>query len=378
MKIAKGKKASPAKVVIYGHEGVGKSTLASKFPSPLFLDIEGSTSRMDVARIDEPCDSLDAFSSIMRDLIASWPEEYKTLVIDTGDWLDQLVCNKVFGTNTQPTQVNDFGRSYVVLENTWAKILDQLTLLQSRQQVNVVITAHATLRTVTNPETVGSYDHWEMKCSKKGAAKLKEWSDFLLFLNFKVTVQKDGMRDKAQGGQRCVITSHTAWADAKSRESLPNEIILTPNGAGERQLLAAIFSNAPERLPSHDNHPSPDAQQPVLREPEAVEEKPDFVCRRESLADEEPEEDDHSNSPRDLGAKPMTADKETLMVKLQSLMSLSGYSMADLELATAHPRISMRPKGTPLRNFSEDDLQRLVNGWDRVSATIEKCKGEKR
>ena len=243
MKIAKGKKASPAKVVIYGHEGVGKSTLASKFPSPLFLDIEGSTSRMDVARIDEPCDSLEAFNAILRDLTASWPDGYSTLVIDTGDWLDQLVCNRVFGTNTQPGQVNDFGRSYVVLENTWAKILDQLTLLQSRQQVNVVVTAHASLRTVTNPETVGSYDHWEMKCSKKGAAKLKEWSDFLLFLNFKVTVQKDGMRDKAQGGQRCVITSHTAWADAKSRESLPNEILLTPNGAGERQLLAGIFAN---------------------------------------------------------------------------------------------------------------------------------------
>lgn len=376
MKIAKGKKASPAKVVIYGHEGVGKSTLASKFPSPLFLDIEGSTSRMDVARIEEPCDSLEAFNAIIRDLTASWPEEYSTLVIDTGDWLDQLVCDKVFGTTTQPNQVNDFGRSYVVLENTWARILDQLTLLQSRQRVNVVITAHATLRTVTNPETVGSYDHWEMKCSKKGASKMKEWCDFLLFLNYKVSVQKDGMKDKAQGGQRCVITSHTAWADAKSRESLPNEIILTPNGAGERQLLAAIFSNAPESLPA-DDRPKPLPDIPLDGEDKPTEnERPDFVCRRESLAAEEHEPP--SNSPQDLGAKPMTSDKETLMVKLQNLMSLSGYSMADLELATAHPKISMRPKGTPLRNFSESDLERLVNGWDRVSATIEKCKGEKR
>lgn len=375
MKIAKGKKASPAKVVIYGHEGVGKSTLASKFPSPLFLDIEGSTSRMDVARIDEPCDSLEAFNAILRDLTASWPEDYRTLVIDTGDWLDQLVCNKVFGTNTQPGQVNDFGRSYVILENTWARILDQLTLLQARHGVNVVITAHASLRTVTNPETVGSYDHWEMKCSKKGAAKLKEWSDFLLFLNFKVTVQKDGMRDKAQGGQRCVITSHTAWADAKSRESLPNEILLTPNGAGERQLLAGIFAN---NSPAEGKPARPEPAPGPAPEP-APEPVPDFVCKRESMhVTTETEENDHSNSPQDLGAKPMTADKETLMVKLQSLMSLSGYSMADLELATAHPKISMRPKGTPLRNFSESDLERLVNGWDRVSATIEKCKGEKR
>ena len=368
MKIAKGKKASPAKVVIYGHEGVGKSTLASKFPSPLFLDIEGSTSRMDVARIDEPCDSLEAFNAILRDLTASWPGGYSTLVIDTGDWLDQLVCNKVFGTNTQPGQVNDFGRSYVILENTWARILDQLTLLQARHGVNVVITAHASLRTVTNPETVGSYDHWEMKCSKKGAAKLKEWSDFLFFLNFKVTVQRVGMRAKAQGGQRCVITSHTAWADAKSRESLPNEIMLTPNGAGERLLLAGIFASSP----AEGNQARPEPAPGPAPEP-APEPVPDFVCKRESMhVTPEPEDDDHSNSPRDIGAKPMTADKETLMVKLQSLMSLSGYSMADLELATAHPRISMRPKGTPLRNFSESDLERLVSGWGRVSATIEK------
>ena len=39
------------KVVIYGWEGIGKSTFASQFPDPVFIDTEGSTNSMDVARL---------------------------------------------------------------------------------------------------------------------------------------------------------------------------------------------------------------------------------------------------------------------------------------------------------------------------------------
>ncbi|MBR0283530.1 MAG: AAA family ATPase, partial [Oscillibacter sp.] len=42
------------KVVIYGPEGIGKSTLASKFPNPLFIDTENGTQHMDVRRVDAP------------------------------------------------------------------------------------------------------------------------------------------------------------------------------------------------------------------------------------------------------------------------------------------------------------------------------------
>ena len=48
MDITSGKIESAQKVIIYGPEGIGKSTFASKFPSPLFSDTEGSTKHMDV------------------------------------------------------------------------------------------------------------------------------------------------------------------------------------------------------------------------------------------------------------------------------------------------------------------------------------------
>ena len=38
--ITKGKIKKPYKVVVYGPEGIGKSTFASHFPDPLFIDTD--------------------------------------------------------------------------------------------------------------------------------------------------------------------------------------------------------------------------------------------------------------------------------------------------------------------------------------------------
>ena len=54
MQITRGKRARAQKVVIYGPEGIGKSSFASQFPDPVFIDTEGSTDNMDVARLDKP------------------------------------------------------------------------------------------------------------------------------------------------------------------------------------------------------------------------------------------------------------------------------------------------------------------------------------
>ena len=51
MQITRGKRARAQKVVIYGPEGIGKSTFAAEFPNAVFIDTEGSTDNMDVARL---------------------------------------------------------------------------------------------------------------------------------------------------------------------------------------------------------------------------------------------------------------------------------------------------------------------------------------
>ena len=49
--VKRGKADSPMRITIFGVEGIGKTLFASGAPSPIFLDGEDGTSKLDVARV---------------------------------------------------------------------------------------------------------------------------------------------------------------------------------------------------------------------------------------------------------------------------------------------------------------------------------------
>lgn len=93
MKIIKGKIESAQKVVIYGPEGIGKSTFAAQFPEPLFIDTEGSTKEMDLSRLEKPTSWAMLKNQIA--FVKANPTVCKTLAIDTIDWAEQLCINDI-------------------------------------------------------------------------------------------------------------------------------------------------------------------------------------------------------------------------------------------------------------------------------------------
>ena len=96
---------SAQKVVVYGPEGIGKSTFASQFPDPLFIDTEGSTKKLGVNRYPKPT-SWEMLNNEVRDVITS--KNCKTLVIDTIDWAEQL-CLRSICDRYQKKGIEDFG-----------------------------------------------------------------------------------------------------------------------------------------------------------------------------------------------------------------------------------------------------------------------------
>lgn len=224
MQIETGIQNKPLSLLLYGVEGIGKSTLISNAPGVLFLDTENGTIRINTRRIKIVTweDLLNAVKYVNDN-----PTICQTLAIDTADWAEikaiQYVCqkNRVASIENIP-----FGKGYSYVADEFANLLKQLNALKDKG-INIVFIAHAKPRKFELPEEMGSYDRYEMKLSKQVAPLLKEWSDALLFCNYKIfVVTTETNSKKAQGGKRVIYTTHSPTYDAKNRFGLKDELDL--------------------------------------------------------------------------------------------------------------------------------------------------------
>lgn len=225
LNITKGRIDRAVKTVIYGSEGIGKSTFASHYPDPVFIDTEGGTTQMDIRRIEKPATWNELIADIEE--VAKTPDICKTLVIDTADWAEQLcvahVCEKYKQNSIESF---GYGKGYTYLAEEWARFLAACDKVIAAG-IHVVIVAHAKQRKQELPDEAGAFDRWEMKHSKQVAPLLKEWADLLLFLNYRTyVVTTETNSRKAQGGKRVMFTTHHPCWDAKNRHGLPDELDL--------------------------------------------------------------------------------------------------------------------------------------------------------
>jgi len=224
LNIVSGVEKTPIKFCIYGAEGVGKTSLASKMPDPLFLDTEGGTSRLNVRRIK--ISSWEELIATVKEVIDN-PEVCKTLVVDTADWAESLctdyICNKYRKANIEDF---GFGKGYTYLAEEFSTLLQLLSKLVD-VGINPVVIAHGKPRKYELPEEQGQFDRWEMKLTKQCAPLVKEWCDVLLFCNYKTfVITTENNTKKASGGKRVMYTTHNPCWDAKNRFSLADELDL--------------------------------------------------------------------------------------------------------------------------------------------------------
>jgi GTPase SAR1 family protein len=214
-----GKVSKPQRVVIYGPEGIGKSTLSAAFPEPVFLDTEGGTIHLNVTRFPKPETWEDVQSFVSQ--LSQTKHGFKTLVVDTVDWLERLLVEHIC-RKSHKDGIEDFGygKGYTYLAEEFSRFLQSLEALRE-SGMNLVMVAHSTIRKFEQPDAAGAYDRYELKLSKQCAPLLKEWCDLLLFVNYftKVT-EKDGKQKAVGGKERRIYTSHCAAFDAKNRHEL--------------------------------------------------------------------------------------------------------------------------------------------------------------
>lgn len=224
--VTTGRVKAPMRVVLYGTEGVGKSTWAADAPGAIFLPIEEGSNHLDVARFPRALswgDVLDALSELVRS-----EHGYRTLVIDTLDALESLVWDRVVATRLSDggkkvSSIEEYGyaKGYIFALDIWRELLDRLDDLRSVRGMGVILIAHAELKTIKNPDAE-DFQRFDLKLHHKAGAIVREWSEHVLFAATEVALKKINQRMKVVGlGDRVVHTTSAPGWVAKSRGNVP-------------------------------------------------------------------------------------------------------------------------------------------------------------
>lgn len=375
MEITRGKIPCAKKTVIYGPEGIGKSTFAAKFPEPVFIDTEGSTKDMDVARLPRPSSWQMLLEEI--DYVKNTPGNFKTLVVDTIDWAENQ-CVEFICAKHGKSGIEDFGygNGYVYVKEELGRFLNKLEDVVEKG-INVVLTAHAQMRKFEQPDEMGAYDRYELKLGKKTSSQtaplVKEWADMLLFANYKtysIAVDDKGKKHKAQGGKRVMYTTHHPCWDAKNRYGLPDECEF------DYSIIAPIIEST---KPIVQNQPTEERKQEASVDnfmdipdgsPEQMEFNPSPATAPEQVKQEEkPPQDETKPLPRSSAfhvsekipkaLRDLMEDKLVSEEEVQKVVSQRGYY----------------PQATPITNYDPDFISGvLVGAWPKVYGMIEELR----
>lgn len=241
-RIKRGNSNLPNRFVIAGPMGIGKTTLASKAPNPVFVCAEDGLTGFDHV----PRFAIDSIPELHEFLDAIPTTGHKTVVIDTSDFLERIIAAGICKTN-QVTSIEEvgggWGKGYTAVEEEMVKIIAKLDQLRGKG-IGSIILAHTHTKAYTNPEGV-SYDRYELKGNKKTTGLLCEWADAVLFCTHEVfkVKEKGARQEKAIGGERVMHTSFSPAWDAKNRLNLPETLPLEWDA-----LEQAIKENSPESL----------------------------------------------------------------------------------------------------------------------------------
>lgn len=358
MNITTGKVAKAQKVVLYGPEGIGKSSLAAKFPQPIFIDTEGSTSNMDVARMDKPTSW--TFLNQQIDYVKQ-QQPCKTVIIDTIDWAERLAIEFVTSRASKESITSfGYGEGFIQLEEEFGKFLNKLSDLVE-MGINVVLNAHAKITKFEQPDEMGAYDRWELKLGNKTTAKtaalVKEWADMVLFMNYKtfsIATDDKGKKHKGQGGIRTIYANHHPAWDAKNRHDLPDEF---PMDYGQ---IAHIFAVAPSSGTTVQQ-PEPSIQQNT-QQPEPVPSNPAPAVEQSNQVEQTPSANDGAQDKPELSFN--------IPQSLRDLMIQSNVSEEEIQVVVSQK--GYYPQDTPIANYDPSFINGvLVGAWQQVYGMVE-------
>lgn len=247
--IQSGRTHMPPRIMTYGTEGVGKSSLASGTPNPIFVQTEDGLGEIHCHKFPLARSFDDVMGALQE--LATEPHDFETVVIDSLDWLERLiwdaVCKRESATTIEKVG-GGYGKGYVLALDFWRKLIDRLTELHNDRHMMVFLIAHSKVEKFEDPEA-SAYDRYSPRLHKHAAALITEWCDAVLFATRRFTTRSEDAgfgRQRAiaapigaAGGERILRTIGGPSCVAKNRYRLKPEIPLTWDA-----LVSGILDNS--------------------------------------------------------------------------------------------------------------------------------------
>lgn len=235
--VTSGKEARPPRIMLYGQEGIGKSSYGASAPKPIFIQTEDGLGEIECSKFPLTKTLSDIHSSLTA--LQNEKHDFQTVVVDSLDWAERLIFDEVcreFGVKSIEKADGGYARGYVHALTHWRKIINALELLRNEKGMACILIAHAKIERFEDPES-SAYDRYSPRLHKHAAALISEWVDAVLFATRKFRTQKEDAgfnRERtiaapvgADGGERIIRTIGGPACVAKNRFNLPAELPLS-------------------------------------------------------------------------------------------------------------------------------------------------------
>jgi len=227
--ITKGKLKETWRLLLFGVEGIGKTSFGASMPKPIFIDVESGSGQLDVERFPTPQNFADVLDGIRE--LRETQHDRETLVVDTIDWVEALIWRHVCARDRMhDIEEYGFGKGYNVALDEWRTLIRELEALERAKGMNICLLGHSHVKTFKNPEGA-DFDRYEPQVHAKAAGVLKQWPRAVLFAHYEQYAEKESRYAlKAKGfatGERLIFTNRTAAYDAKNRYELPASLPLS-------------------------------------------------------------------------------------------------------------------------------------------------------
>lgn len=235
----------PFFILIYGVPGIGKSTMASEFPDPLFFGDQLEIARLKMEPHPEP-KTMEECRKYLQEVLDAKTIKYKTLVFENLGWFEPIpwaeICKK-----ENVKSIDDIGwqNGYKMAVSRHQEMIDLLKSIRQKHKMDILVLAHSRVKNFSDPQISSNYDKYQLSINEQAENVWTRSVEAVLFMNYEI-LKEDEKKKFAQGqGIRYMFTEERPAFKAKNRYGLPFKILM-PKGQSYKALMEAIEKKTPE------------------------------------------------------------------------------------------------------------------------------------